>query len=317
MAKLSDKLIDATVPIRDLTKRTKEVNLTLSNPSTAFNGTPNAKGLAYADSNDTWRLVFNITGELTSGQTSFNFDIDGIVSTSFTQGLTIQFGSTAGQSAILNASDNTIFAYSSVSSTVFRISGDVLLASKPSWADANLENRATISAYIPEASSTERGIILDESTDWTFYTSVSDLNSIIGFSGGGSYTGYYGASYFGYRQNRMGDIEIQTTIFPSGVSAANSNSFKFDLTSIWPSGKVLSWDTAEAGTEYMSVGTGFTQGGASYNRTEMLRARNNSSSYEVELLGEDSGTASLNSLSISDMVNRYFTYNGVIQIKDS
>jgi hypothetical protein len=98
--------------------------------------TTRAVGLPYKDINGVWRLKFNIVGTGTSAST-YALSVSGVVfKTGAFQSVTVYTStttSTVGKGYAYETSDDLILA-SSVATTIWRISGDVELDEKPSWA---------------------------------------------------------------------------------------------------------------------------------------------------------------------------------------
>ena len=153
------------VPYTAATKRTKQVDLTIS--VTNFVNTRSV-GVAYADSNGVWRLSFNasLKGNGSVGSvTVVTFTVTGVVFKSGTdvfQPLSVfQSNSLAGQ-AITTPGAST-FKYNNpgsidLSSRAVDVSGDVELNAEPSWAAANMEGVLPVDVYIPPVSSGVAGI---------------------------------------------------------------------------------------------------------------------------------------------------------------
>ena len=153
------------VPYTAATKRTKQVDLTIS--ATNFVNTRSV-GVAYADSNGVWRLSFNasLKGNGSVGSvTGVTFTVTGVVFKSGTdvyQPLSVfQSNSLAGQ-AITTPGAST-FTYNNpgsidLSSRAVDVSGDVELNAEPSWAAANMEGVVAVDVYIPPASATALGL---------------------------------------------------------------------------------------------------------------------------------------------------------------
>ncbi|MCP3700836.1 MAG: hypothetical protein GY920_20405 [Aliivibrio sp.] len=151
--------------------RTREVDLT-------FSSTPSgwtlffAKAVAYSDSLGNWRLSFNIVANTSSGNGSKTVSIDGVdfrgSGANADQALAI-LGSDASGPNLAWAQDGTsvVRIDTDGATSFFKVSGDVSLDGKPTWADANLESYPVISLQsnianaigIPEATTTQAGTV--------------------------------------------------------------------------------------------------------------------------------------------------------------
>jgi len=181
MANLSDKVSQGTVPAAELTKRTKvldenDVTITATNLSSYIHSM-----VAYADSDDNWRLKFNMELDF-SDTVASRSDIKISGATFATriglQALIVTAESTATADdarGFIVGSTNSIVMECDVTRNGCEISGDIELASKPTWADANMENEIAVNAYIPEATSTEAGVV--KANKWEKHTLTTDLTA--------------------------------------------------------------------------------------------------------------------------------------------
>lgn len=160
------------VPYVSSTKRTKQVALTV----TGTNWTSDyAVGMAYADSSGTWRLIFNIRGHTSSGATSLALTLESPTAVTFpgyVQAAAAQGEGTAPYTASGNTGISTgrITISASSSTTIWAVSGDVALASEPTWAAANMEGVVAADVYIaPQVPGVSAGLVpaqgLDGRTD--------------------------------------------------------------------------------------------------------------------------------------------------------
>jgi hypothetical protein len=141
------------VPAQSLIKQTKEYTLTVTSGNAGWS-TTRAVGIAYADSTGVWRLRFNVYGTFNQSAT-VTFTIANITTAAVRQAVAIymeEVGTATRQNTggFIEASSNVVYgATPAVNSTMITASGDVELASKPSWADASMEGVMPIAAYIP------------------------------------------------------------------------------------------------------------------------------------------------------------------------
>jgi hypothetical protein len=153
------------VPYTSVTKRTKQVSLTItSNVGGNDWTTAAAVGLAYADSSGSWRLVFNIDGTFASTLTSAKILINGVVfsATGVTsQPVSILVGGTSPFTGSGQTTQNSseILGFGVATATAWRFSGDVALASEPTWAAANMEGVIAADVYIAPASAGTAGLV--------------------------------------------------------------------------------------------------------------------------------------------------------------
>jgi len=153
------------IPYGAATKRTKSVTLTVK-LVTEYNGSTEVTsptyvtktGYAYADSVGNWRLNFNFFCIFTSATfTSYALDITGVA---FTASNGCAVTSTMGGAFSTTDMAGRIYGFCPSTTTIVTgISGDVALASEPTWAAANMEGAVNASVYIPAASATETGLV--------------------------------------------------------------------------------------------------------------------------------------------------------------
>jgi hypothetical protein len=141
------------IPLTASTKRTKEVTLSLS--GTNYSSTNFASGVAFADSAGVWRIALNINA-VTSSATSGTIVISGI---SFSGSQVVASLPNGGASSAYTTNGNGTITWSSTSnSTNILLSETLLLTSKPTWADTNMEGVLPVDVYIPPVSSGVAGI---------------------------------------------------------------------------------------------------------------------------------------------------------------
>jgi hypothetical protein len=154
---------NSIVPYSSVTKRTKQVSLTVTSNKTGWTSTPSV-GIAYADSAGKWRLVFNIYGIFTPVSTdTVTATISGIkFKTAFYQTVSAYMPSAVPVIyAYVTPGSNSIIVNmaSATNQSETYIAGDVELDEKPSWADANMEGVIAADIYIPPASASASGIV--------------------------------------------------------------------------------------------------------------------------------------------------------------
>lgn len=152
------------VPVTNLTKRTKQINLTVTHTNPVWNWvTDVASGIAYADSNGKWRLTFNITGS-NAGTGNFTVYISGVIfkngSITYQSGGATSSGTGPALWYVTPNSNILNFVPNSGSHTEWSANGDVELESEPSWAAANMENVAGVDVYIPFGQTGSPGEVL-------------------------------------------------------------------------------------------------------------------------------------------------------------
>jgi preprotein translocase subunit Sec61beta len=158
------------VPYSQTTKRTEIIDLS-TGIAASWSGAGTltlhyATGYAYADSNDVWKLNFNIAAYNSVAFTSDSITIDGVVFQNASQGFqplrTMQNGAPATNQctdAYTANNGSTITVRHATANSAFVVSGDVILASEPTWASANLEASTDASVWIEPASSTQAGLL--------------------------------------------------------------------------------------------------------------------------------------------------------------
>ena len=202
------------VPYTAATKRTKEVALSLS--GTNYSSTSFASGVAFADSAGVWRISLNINAN-TSSSSSGTIVISGV---SFSGSQVVASLPNGGSSSAYTTNGNGTITWSSTAnSTNILLSETLLLASKPTWADANMEGVLPVDVYIPPASATSAGL-LSAYAEGTYQPTISNqTNCEIGTP-----------AAFTLRYQRVGNV---VTVFGqlSGdfISAANTT-VSFDMT---------------------------------------------------------------------------------------
>ena len=148
------------VPYVNAKKRTKHVdNSVLAISSTQPDWTvTGANGYAYSDSNGKWRFAFNCEGTYTPDSIAgVDIRITGVVFknlSNFYQEITGRMGPAASYRTFVTPNDNQVSIQSSVAlaSGGASFSGDVELESKPTWADAHMEDVAAVDVFIAENS---------------------------------------------------------------------------------------------------------------------------------------------------------------------
>ena len=161
------------VPLANTTKRSKWLDIPLGSitGSPALTSLPRARALFYVDSNNSWRMRFNIAIKVASAaRTSGFIDISGVGFYNVTAGY---------QAVATQATDNNIavtsftglgsgrISYSHASSTEsnYTFSGDVELNAEPTWASlgttwtAIAEVPGDVTAYIPNADASTTGLL--------------------------------------------------------------------------------------------------------------------------------------------------------------
>jgi len=176
MANLSDRVISGTVPIKDLTKRTKVIPLTDSEVVAGTNlSAVSVKGghiICYTDSDDNWKAEGTIAMTATfASNTTFNFQINGLKTKSTTNyyqkfNAAVDHATFDRRAEYVNPNSSPAnFRFStrttfSGTATYLLVDFDIELDEEPTaFTNGNMENAITIDGYIPEASSTESGIV--------------------------------------------------------------------------------------------------------------------------------------------------------------
>ena len=154
------------------TKRTKQVLVTdashivISGTNISNSGITRAALIAYADSNNVWRLKYNIHLTLTSGgarvggTVTFNSPYAVTFKSGVYQSTSVYCGS-SGNTAVGVANPNSTlgFNHSSSNESSYFMSGDVELNAEPTWAAANMEGAINAAVYIPAADASTTGLI--------------------------------------------------------------------------------------------------------------------------------------------------------------
>jgi len=156
------------VPITNFTKRTTQVTLTLAQYGTdPVPSVTRVIGHAYCDSLGNYRLVANgryTTTSATRSRTRIYKDSLGDITfknvANFYQAISCEAESlTVDAFGVVHPNSDTVDIKHSAGAVSHVFSMDVELNSKPSWFDANVENTPDVSAYIPNASPSETGLI--------------------------------------------------------------------------------------------------------------------------------------------------------------
>jgi hypothetical protein len=180
------------VPIQNFTKQTKIISTTNSayieiSGSTISSPTVIAAYfMAYADSNNIWRLRFNIAVAFTSGGARTSGTL------TFKSTYAVTFKNTSGfyqpvfgfsnngtlDSSFANPNAATItINHGSANTGNYYVSGDVELESEPSWYAANAEGNVNVAAYFPSASASTAGLV--DTTTQSFAGVKTFTNGII------------------------------------------------------------------------------------------------------------------------------------------
>jgi hypothetical protein len=178
------------VPYTAATKRTKEMTWTSSDvvvSGTSFSAwtISIAKGFAYADSTGKWRLFFSVRGIGTSGgvRTVATLTFANNAAVTFAAGATdyqpvtvsLETADETYSFGYTNPSAATIYiGHNSLSAAVYAVTADVALASKPAWADANMEGVLPVDVYIAPASGAAPGIVDQNAATWNGVKTFSD-----------------------------------------------------------------------------------------------------------------------------------------------
>jgi hypothetical protein len=143
----------------DAIKRTKVYSPSLTS-TPGYSSTLISECVAYADSDDNWRMTFNV-GVVIGTATSIDITIDGVVFSSTTS-QAVAFNTQTTLDA--NRSQGYAFGNSGIlkgasaaSRTNWVASGDVALESEPTWAAANLEKNPNVG--VEEATTNSAGLI--------------------------------------------------------------------------------------------------------------------------------------------------------------
>jgi hypothetical protein len=173
LSALSEKTVKGQVSLSNLPEKTVWVT-TSTQPITLANhvGTVSAESsefMCYRDSNGQYVLRMSIGQEYSAADGNFQLHLTGIVFANYSQGLAgmAQNGASAvtlRRAASESSSDQiSLEVLTGVpdlgTCNKLQITGDVLLASKPSWFDANREAGVSIIAQIDEATATTAGLV--------------------------------------------------------------------------------------------------------------------------------------------------------------
>lgn len=178
---------NSMVPIQNFLKRTKQVDLTVTGTNWT---TVKAVGVAYADSTGAWRLTFNISGSMTAAsRTGVTLTVTGITfknTSGFAQAVhTIADVQSLFVQTYCNPNTgNLVLAHGSTTTEAYNLSEDVALESKPTWADANMENPGDVVAYIPFGQAGSPGEVIEVSSGSPYtpfmgsgvYTTLASIN---------------------------------------------------------------------------------------------------------------------------------------------
>lgn len=163
--KIGVRTSNVFLPYTAATKRTKQYAITVTSAQSGWAAGP-CSAVAYADSTGKWRLTFNLQGTFTAATvTQIDVDITGIVFASTSNPLQACSGFLGNAVtgafniyAIYNTSTIRTNCSSTSQSNIF-LSGEVALASEPTWAAANMEGALPVDVYIPSASAAVAGIV--------------------------------------------------------------------------------------------------------------------------------------------------------------
>ena len=160
MTKISDKITATSGSVELQATRTNEIDLTVTSTASSWS-TVEAKGHATKDSNGTYRLVFNLRGThfSSSGHDIIIGGITFLSTAAFYQPVLAQSGVAAGAEgntrAFTSPGTSEIFTDWEVQVTETRMSGHVILNSKPDWFDDNLMT----ASGLPVATADTYGVI--------------------------------------------------------------------------------------------------------------------------------------------------------------
>jgi hypothetical protein len=172
-------------------------------------------------------MAFNITGTVSSAtRTGFTIDVGGVVfssSSNFTQEVSFGTDSTVQKNTALtiNGTNQIVSYHSSGTTTGYRFSGDVELASKPTWADEWNEPGVFV-GNVP--------------LNWTYPLIVTATNGSTGFTAG---------ECFGTVE-KTGDEKYWLSFTITGVATAIARNEMHLLVSgvtTTSGGKAISWFT--------------------------------------------------------------------------
>lgn len=234
------------VPYSAATKRTKTISVTndahivLSGTSISNSVITRAAIMAYADSLGNWRLRFNIRLSCTSS----GVRTEATVTFASTYAVTFKNVSNYFQEVGVSCTDAiSIFAaanpgaatitinHTSSNQASYKLSGDIELDSKPSWADANMEGVTAVDVYIEPASATEVGLVTTGAQTFagvkTFSSGISLGNEKLDVYDEGSFTVISQGPWTATTQNlsfRYVRIGKQVTIVASEAIFATNKS---------------------------------------------------------------------------------------------
>lgn len=170
------------VPYTAVTKRTKVISIGSTGP-TGYN--PSAvKGYAYADSDGVWRLAINIEATLDDASVC-SIVLSGITFPAYTQSISAQTRNDGGATnnsdtitmARADGGSDSLTVINSANFDVVRISADLMLAAKPSWADANMEGVTAVDVMIPFGQTGMPGEVITATTADVSVTSTVLMNA--------------------------------------------------------------------------------------------------------------------------------------------
>ena len=132
------------VPVSDLTKRTKTVQIELAGGTWSATA---AKGFAFSDSTGDWWLTFSVRGTTSAPQTDRSFTVTGVAFPAYDQvvNLATDDDGTSTLEALAEASGNTLHLKTDTASQIWAISGTIRLASQPT--DAFVDDDASFSSF--------------------------------------------------------------------------------------------------------------------------------------------------------------------------
>jgi hypothetical protein len=137
--------------------------------------------VAYADSNNVWRLAFNLVGTFDSAsKTTLDVAITGVVfkntAGSYQSCSAFFLGSGVGTTSYVTPNAATITSAMASAATVtgIAVSGDVELNAEPAWAAANMEGVIAADVYIVPASGATPGIVDGNAATWNGPKTFSD-----------------------------------------------------------------------------------------------------------------------------------------------
>jgi hypothetical protein len=176
---LGNKPGNVIVPYASATKRTKKITPSFSTTPAGWSLT-SAWAYAYADSSDNWWLTFFIYAGITP-DTSAAVTMDGVTFVSgYNQPLAGFSNSAAnGTRYYVGNGDGRVSMDRESSATDFFCTGTALLASKPTWADANMEGVVAADVYIPFGQTGMPGEVISATLSDTSLTTTNNTYSDI------------------------------------------------------------------------------------------------------------------------------------------